>query len=46
MTGTTAAAAPSLRAIGRTLPAHYYSSETLSAALWQQWDGSAHDRAL
>ena len=45
MTSTTEAASPGLRAIGRTLPDHYYSSETLSAALWQQWDGSAHERA-
>jgi alkylresorcinol/alkylpyrone synthase len=45
MTGTTTAASPTLRAIGRTLPPHYYSSETLSAALWQKWDGSKHERA-
>jgi alkylresorcinol/alkylpyrone synthase len=45
MTSTTAAVSPGLRAIGRVLPEHYYSSETLSAALWQQWNGSPHERA-
>ena len=45
MTSTSTAISPDLRTIGRALPANYYSSETLSAALWQQWDGSPHERA-
>ncbi len=38
-------AAPALRAIGRALPEHYYSSETLSQALWNAWNGSPQERA-
>ena len=45
MTNTTSTAAPGLRAIGRILPEHYYDSATLSAALWQAWGGSDHERA-
>ncbi len=43
-TGTTGTA-PSIEAIGRVLPEHYYTSETLSRALWQAWDGSPQERA-
>ncbi len=40
MTDTMTAAAPSLSAIGRVLPEHYYSSEILSQALWHAWESS------
>jgi alkylresorcinol/alkylpyrone synthase len=37
--------APALEAIGRVLPQHYYDSATLSAALWEAWNGSPQERA-
>ena len=40
MIDTLTAAAPSLSAIGRVLPEHYYSSEILSQALWRAWESS------
>lgn len=36
--------APSIRAIGRALPEHYYDQDTLAAALWQEWGGSENER--
>ena len=36
---------PEIAAIGRALPPNYYSSETLSAALWNEWNGPAEERA-
>jgi alkylresorcinol/alkylpyrone synthase len=42
---TTTATAPDLSAIGRVLPENYYSSETLSSALWEAWNGSPQERA-
>lgn len=44
MTDTTHVA-PDLRAIGRALPEHYYSTETLKDALWAAWNGSPQERA-
>ncbi len=35
---------PGVRGIGRALPKNYYTSETLTAALWQAWDGSPQER--
>src|SRR5689334_12916804 len=40
MTDPTTTLAPSLSAIGRVLPEHYYSSEILSQALWRAWETS------
>ncbi len=31
---------PLIRSIGRALPQNYYSQETISAALWNEWGGS------
>jgi alkylresorcinol/alkylpyrone synthase len=42
------ASAPGVRAIGRALPEHYYSSDVLSQALWGAWADDAtspHERA-
>jgi alkylresorcinol/alkylpyrone synthase len=41
----TSTTAPTIAAIGRALPEHYYDSGTLSAALWGAWNGSDHERA-
>ena len=37
--------APRMLTIGRALPEHRYDTETLSAALWNEWNGSAHEHA-
>ena len=36
---------PVLRSIGRALPQNYYPQEVISAALWNEWDGSDEGRA-
>ena len=36
---------PEIAAIGRALPPNYYPSEILSAALWNEWNGSPEERA-
>jgi alkylresorcinol/alkylpyrone synthase len=48
----TTAVAPTLRAIGRALPEHYYRTDTLAQALWSAWatapdapKNPAHERA-
>ncbi|MGD0075694.1 MAG: 3-oxoacyl-[acyl-carrier-protein] synthase III C-terminal domain-containing protein [Candidatus Binataceae bacterium] len=35
---------PVLRSIGRALSPNYYEQETLSAALWNEWNGNASER--
>ncbi len=44
MTSIATETSPGLQAIGRVLPEHYYDTATLSAALWQAWDGSEQER--
>ena len=36
---------PVLRSVGRALPGNYYPQEVISAALWEEWDGSDAGRA-
>jgi len=36
---------PAVRAIGCALPENFYPSEVLSAALWNEWNGSPQERA-
>ncbi|MDB5107411.1 MAG: Chalcone/stilbene synthase family protein, partial [Candidatus Binatus sp.] len=36
---------PVLRSIGRALPPNYYDQQTLSSALWKEWNGSPQEYA-